>query len=150
MKQRYAIDTPIGPLTLESEGTTLYALEFGADQPTQKIDNPVVQQLNEYFEGKRKQFDLDVQPKGTDFERSVWKQLILIPFGETRSYRQIAQALGNPNACRAVGRANGANPIAIVVPCHRVIGANGTLTGFGGGLPTKEFLLKLEGAMLPL
>jgi methylated-DNA-[protein]-cysteine S-methyltransferase len=106
-------------------------------------------QLAEYFAGERREFALRLAPEGTPFERSVWDELLAIPFGETRSYGEIAQAIGRPGAARAVGRANGANPIPIVVPCHRVIGANGSLTGFGGGLAAKSHLLELEGLRLP-
>ena len=106
-------------------------------------------QLAEYFAGERREFDLRLAPEGTPFERSVWEELRRIPFGETRSYGEIAQAIGRPGAARAVGRANGANPIPIVVPCHRVIGADGSLTGFGGGLEAKSRLLEIEGRRLP-
>jgi methylated-DNA-[protein]-cysteine S-methyltransferase len=104
-----------------------------------------VRQLREYFAGERRAFDLPLCLSGTDFQKLVWRQLTAIPFGETWSYGQLAKSLGNPSACRAVGLANGKNPIAIIVPCHRVIGADGTLTGFGGGLPRKEWLLTHEG-----
>ena len=106
-------------------------------------------QLAEYFAGERRDFDLRLAPEGTPFERSVWEELRKIPFGETRSYGEIAQAIGRPGAARAVGRANGANPIPIVVPCHRVIGSDGSLTGFGGGLEAKSRLLEIEGRRLP-
>ena len=106
-------------------------------------------QLAEYFAGERREFDLRLAPEGTPFERSVWEELKRIPFGETRSYGEIAQAIGRPGAARAVGRANGANPIPIVVPCHRVIGSDGSLTGFGGGLEAKSRLLEIEGRRLP-
>ncbi len=106
-------------------------------------------QLGEYFAGERQDFDLRLAPEGTPFERSVWDELRKIPFGETRSYGEIAQAIGRPGAARAVGRANGANPIPIVVPCHRVIGSDGSLTGFGGGLEAKSRLLEIEGRRLP-
>ena len=106
-------------------------------------------QLSEYFAGERQEFDLRLAPEGTPFERSVWEELQRIPFGETRSYGEIAQAIGRPGAARAVGRANGANPIPIVVPCHRVIGSDGSLTGFGGGLEAKSRLLEIEGRRLP-
>jgi methylated-DNA-[protein]-cysteine S-methyltransferase len=104
-----------------------------------------VRQLNEYFAGGRRHFDLPLRLIGTDFQKRVWRELTAIPFGETWSYGQLAKRLDNPNACRAVGLANGKNPIAIIVPCHRVIGADGSLTGFGGGLPRKEWLLAHEG-----
>lgn len=105
----------------------------------------VTAQLNEYFAGKRRSFNLPLAPSGTAFQKRVWDELSRIPFGETRTYGQIAAAIGNPRACRAVGGANGANPIPVIVPCHRVIGSDGSLTGFGCGLPVKRFLLQLEG-----
>jgi len=104
----------------------------------------VARQLGEYFDGKRHRFDLELAPRGTDFQRQVWRSLAEIPFGETRSYADVAERIGRPRAVRAVGRANGANPIPIVVPCHRVVGADGSLTGFGGGLEAKRHLLDLE------
>lgn len=103
-----------------------------------------IRQLQQYFSWKRKEFDLPLSFYGTDFQKDVWKALMEIPYGETRSYGQIAEVLGRPKACRAVGMANHVNEILIVVPCHRVIGANGSLTGYGGGLDVKEKLLKLE------
>jgi methylated-DNA-[protein]-cysteine S-methyltransferase len=103
-------------------------------------------QLRAYFAGKLRQFHIPLDMQGTDFQKQVWRQLQEIPYGETRSYRQIAAAIGRPNAVRAVGAANGSNPLAIVVPCHRVIGSSGKLTGYGGGLPLKKRLLELEGA----
>jgi methylated-DNA-[protein]-cysteine S-methyltransferase len=103
-------------------------------------------QLNEYFEGKRQSFSIPLDMRGTEFQKSVWEALLGIPFGETRSYGQIAKQIGRPKAMRAVGAANGSNPIPIVVPCHRVIGSSGELTGFGGGLETKARLLEIEGA----
>ena len=106
-------------------------------------------QLREYFAGSRRTFDLPLEPRGTPFERRVWSRLREIPYGATTSYGAIANEFGLVNAARAVGRANGANPIPIIIPCHRVIGADGTLTGFGGGLPLKRALLELEGAIAP-
>jgi methylated-DNA-[protein]-cysteine S-methyltransferase len=106
----------------------------------------VIDQLREYFEGARRTFDIALAPQGTEFQRGVWAELCRIPYGETISYAALAHRIGNPRAVRAVGLANGANPIAIVVPCHRVIGTNGTLTGYGGGLGTKRHLLDLEQA----
>jgi methylated-DNA-[protein]-cysteine S-methyltransferase len=106
----------------------------------------VRRQLAEYFAGRRQTFSLPLAPWGTTFERRVWQELCAIPHGETRSYAEVARAIGHPDACRAVGRANGRNPIAVVIPCHRVIGSDGSLTGYGGGLPLKRFLLDLEGA----
>ena len=102
-------------------------------------------QLQEYFAGTRNQFTLELDFTGTDFQKQVWQALLTIPFGETRSYSQIAQQIGNPKAVRAVGAANGRNPISIIAPCHRVIGASGELTGFAGGLQAKQYLLALEG-----
>ena len=103
-------------------------------------------QLGEYFEGKRRSFDLSLAPRGTAFQHAVWKQLRAIPYGETISYGTLARRVGNPRAARAVGHANGRNPIAIVIPCHRVIGADGGLVGYAGGLPMKRWLLEHEGA----
>jgi len=105
-----------------------------------------VRQLREYFKGGRTEFDLPLQPEGTAFQLKVWRSLQEIPYGKTWSYGELAKRIGNPKASRAVGAANGANPLPIVIPCHRVIGADGTLTGFGGGLPTKKALLDLESA----
>ena len=108
----------------------------------------IVRQLKEYFAGKRTHFELPLAPRGTPFQLETWKELRKIPYGETITYGELARRLGKPNASRAVGAANGANPIPIVIPCHRVIGSDGALTGFGGGLDTKLKLLQLEGAML--
>ena len=103
-----------------------------------------LRQLQEYFAGKRQEFELQVDPQGTSFQKEVWRELCRIPYGETASYQAIAERLGKPKACRAVGMANGRNPLPIIIPCHRIIGKNGTLTGFGGGLPVKRQLLDLE------
>jgi methylated-DNA-[protein]-cysteine S-methyltransferase len=161
------LESPCGPLLcVVDEAGAVVRIEFGKGRDSQKItekmrergievvEDPtrtaaVSRQLEEYFAGKRREFDLVLAPKGTPFERSVWDELRRIPFGETRSYGEIARAIGRPSASRAVGRANGANPIPIVVPCHRVIGANGSLTGFGGGLEAKSRLLEIEGLRLP-
>lgn len=113
-------------------------------QPSALTDR-AARQLEEYFAGKRREFDLPLNPRGTPFQRRVWDALLRIPYGESRSYRQQTESLGNPKAIRAVGRANGANPIAVVIPCHRVIGADGSLTGYAGGLDMKARLLMLEG-----
>ena len=114
-------------------------------------DNDVLRethaQLDDYFAGKRRTFDLPLAPRGTEFQCGVWHTLAMIPYGETISYAQLATRVGKPSAMRAVGAANGRNPLPIVLPCHRVIGSDGSLTGFGGGLPTKQFLLSLEGAL---
>lgn len=144
------ISSPIGPLTTAVDETgAVTSIHFGEYEPARSQKSPertaaVDRQLAEYFAGDRKSFDLQLNPKGTEFQKRVWAQLVAIPFGETRSYGQLAAALGNPGASRAVGRANATNPIAIVVPCHRVIGTNGTLTGYAGGLSMKEALLDLE------
>lgn len=131
----------------------LRALEFGRrPHPECMVDpkrlKPYRAQLVEYFSGKREQFTFPLDLRGTDFQKSCWRELLKIPYGQTRSYRQIAEAIGKPKAVRAVGLANGQNPIAIVVPCHRVIASDGTLCGYGGGLRVKEELLRLEGARL--
>ncbi len=115
------------------------------DSPKLPVFLQLRQELSEYFAGKRKNFDVKLAPEGTEFQRAAWKALTKIPFGQTCSYGEQAATIGKPKAVRAIGAANGRNPIAIVVPCHRVIGANGTLTGYAGGLDKKEFLLKLEG-----
>jgi methylated-DNA-[protein]-cysteine S-methyltransferase len=138
-----------------SNGEALTGLHFSKSPDsaapagwTFKDDLPVLReterQLRAYFEGNLTEFDLPLLPQGTPFQLRVWKQLQEIPYGHTISYRQLAQSIGNPKASRAVGAANGSNPLAIVVPCHRVIGANGLLVGYGGGLPIKQRLLELE------
>jgi len=117
-----------------------------AHRPGQPPLPEVRRQLAEYFAAERREFTLSLAPHGTAFERGVWRALAAIPYGETRSYAEVAMAIGRPTACRAVGRANGRNPIAVVIPCHRVIGSDGSLTGYGGGLELKRLLLDLEGA----
>jgi len=109
---------------------------------------PVVKQLSEYFSGKRTVFELDLSPRGTPFQLAVWNALLEIPYGDTISYAELARRIGKPSAVRAVGAANGANPIPVIIPCHRVIGSNGTLTGYGGGIERKQWLLALEGRRL--
>jgi methylated-DNA-[protein]-cysteine S-methyltransferase len=142
--------SPIGELLLASDGRSLTGLHM---EPHPKVNgaiadakpfHEIVRQLKEYFAGKRGEFDVPLQFAGTDFQNRVWKALCKIPYGTTISYGELAKRVGNPKASRAVGLANGRNPIGIVVPCHRVIGANGTLTGYGGGLDRKKFLLDLE------
>ncbi|ERK18311.1 MAG: methylated-DNA--[protein]-cysteine S-methyltransferase [Pantoea sp.] len=151
------IATPVGDLTLIASNKGLSAILWENEgsqrvplKPISRDDqHPILceteRQLGEYFAGQRQQFDLPYDTVGTEFQKKVWQALITIPFGETRSYRQIAEQIGNPKAVRAVGAANGKNPLSIVAPCHRVIGSNGKLTGFAGGLPVKAFLLELEG-----
>jgi methylated-DNA-[protein]-cysteine S-methyltransferase len=154
------IDSPVGELLLVGDGCTLSRLSFqGARRPVainpswERCDGAfenATGQLTEYFDRDRRTFDLPLELAGNPFERRVWAALRKIPYGETVSYGQIAAQIGQPSAARAVGLANGRNPVALVVPCHRVIGANGSLTGYGGGLERKQFLLDLEAGVLPL
>jgi methylated-DNA-[protein]-cysteine S-methyltransferase len=151
------IDSPVGKLTLIANGSKLSAILWENDKPnrvrtgpmSEDNDHPVLmeteRQLNEYFAGKRDRFALELDFAGTEFQKKVWQALLTIPFGETRSYSDIAIQIGNAKAVRAVGAANGRNPISIIAPCHRVIGASGALTGFAGGLKAKQTLLALEG-----
>jgi methylated-DNA-[protein]-cysteine S-methyltransferase len=154
VKQHTVTDSPYGPLTLVADHGILCGL-YMTDQrhrPAEESfgdpdDMPfaaAVDQLRAYFAGELKEFTLDLRLAGTPFQRSVWAELRRIPYGETRSYGELADALGNPAASRAVGLANGRNPIGIIVPCHRVVGANGSLTGYGGGLERKRRLLEFE------
>ncbi len=144
------IAAPCGPLRLYATADELVAVDlpdrFGAPATfgTNRVLERAAQQLAEYFAGKRREFDLPLAPKGTGFQERAWRALLAIPYGETRTYGEQARAIGRPAASRAVGAANGKNPIAIIIPCHRVIGANGTLTGYGGGLPLKRWLLEHE------
>ncbi len=149
------VDSPVGRLLVVGDEEAVRRIEFphdgkpGCPEPgwRESIDGPIekaARQLNEYFCGRRTEFDLPLAPEGTAFQRTVWRHLQDIPYGETISYGELAKRVGNPKASRAVGAANGCNPLPIVIPCHRVIGANGKLTGFGGGLPTKQLLLSLE------
>lgn len=154
-------DTPIGTLTIAADAGGLRHIEFPSNRhPVDRFDwaqgargdaaetlCTTREQLLEYFAGTRRDFDLPLAPQGTAFQMQVWRMLATIPFGDTWSYRDLAHAIGKPEAMRAVGAANGRNPLPIVLPCHRVIGADGSLTGFGGGLPIKEALLRLEGAL---
>jgi methylated-DNA-[protein]-cysteine S-methyltransferase len=147
------IDSPIGPLTLAGHGSALTNLRM-VDQTYEpshadwSVDHDAfadaVDQLNAYFAGELTDFDVELDLRGTEFQQRVWKALLTIPYGETRSYGEIAEQIDAPGAARAVGLANGHNPIAIIVPCHRVIGASGHLTGYGGGLDRKQTLLELE------
>jgi methylated-DNA-[protein]-cysteine S-methyltransferase len=149
-------DSPVGPLLLMSDGNALTGLHTDSDKYRPKIQpdwivdddampfSDVKAQLRDYFEGRLMEFDLPLNPQGTPFQIRVWKQLCGIPFGETISYVELARRIGNPNASRAVGMANSRNPISIIVPCHRVIGADNSLTGYAGGLQRKRALLELE------
>ena len=148
--------SPVGQLTLVARHDKLSAILWETERANRvrlgelraADDNPVLleteRQLMEYFAGRRDRFELELEFTGTDFQKQVWRALLTIPFGETRSYSQIAQQICNPSAVRAVGAANGRNPISIIAPCHRVIGASGGLTGFAGGLEAKQYLLALE------
>jgi len=148
--------SPVGTLKLVANETALVAVLWENENPkrvrlaelVEQADHPVLletqKQLTEYFAGKRQQFDLPLDFAGTEFQHKVWQALLSIPFGETRSYRDIAKQIGNVKAVRAVGAANGKNPISIIAPCHRVVGTNGKLVGFAGGLDNKDILLRLE------
>lgn len=153
-------ESPVGPLLLAADDAGLGEISFAKNgrpappKPDWK-ENPaalreVIRQLRAYFAGELENFDLPLAPRGTEFQQNVWSKLCQIPYGETISYGELARRIGNPNASRAVGLANGSNPIPIIIPCHRVIGSNGKLTGYGGGLPIKEKLLGLEKKQLRL
>ena len=149
-------DSPLGSLLLAGSDTALEVISFPEGHKARRAEpdwirdadrfQNVREQLDQYFAGERTQFDLDLAPSATRFQRKVLDALLEIPYGETRSYLDIARQIGNPKAVRAVGGANGSNPIPIVIPCHRVVGSNGSLTGFGGGIEAKRFLLALEGS----
>jgi methylated-DNA-[protein]-cysteine S-methyltransferase len=154
------MDSPIGELLLLGEGDVLHGLDMRAGRHPLRI-NPrwqrddeafagVRQQLEEYFAGERSSFDIRMHLEGTAFQRTVWHALTEIPYGETISYGELARRIGRPDRARAVGTANGQNPIAVIVPCHRVIGANGKLVGYGGGLDNKRRLLELEAGVFTL
>jgi methylated-DNA-[protein]-cysteine S-methyltransferase len=137
-------ESPVGPLTIRvNDEGALEEIWFGV-RPGHRPSDLVIDQLNEYFAGRRREFDLPLAPRGTPFQLACWNELQRIPYGDTISYSELARRINNPSAVRAVGSANGANPIPIIIPCHRVIGANGTLTGYGGGLHIKRALLALE------
>ena len=165
-----SVDSAIGPLFLAASAKGLVALEFDARLPGQQSIRPnprhlreekkgfifevspdrlrlYTKELEEYFAGDRREFTFPLDLRGTDFQLACWRALLAIPYGETRTYADIARAVGKPNAFRAVGMANNRNPVAIVVPCHRVIASDGTLCGYGGGLDVKRQLLELEGAL---
>lgn len=149
MRYAWKVNTPIGLLTLAQEDGRLTHVRFG-----ERIENETVcctplleqaaQELDEYFSGRRRAFSIPLSPRGTPFQKRCWQALLAIPYGETRTYQQQARMLGNEKACRAVGMANHCNPLPIFIPCHRVIGKNGKLTGYAGGLVIKEKLLALE------
>ena len=148
------LDSPLGRLQLRSDGVALTGLYMPSPKGQPSVDPAwvadaapfadAVAQLRAYFDGTLREFDLPLAPRGTEFQNRVWSALREIPYGQTCSYRDIAESIGAPKAVRAVGLANGRNPISVIVPCHRVVGANGALTGYGGGLPNKQLLLELE------
>lgn len=147
---RYSIlDSPLGSLTLASSARGLASVHFGLNMPSDGIiddtaNHEAIEQLREYFDGKRTQFDLRLDVAGTPFQMAVWSELRKIPYGSTCSYIDIARSLGKPGAARAVGMANHENPIAVVIPCHRVVGSDGSLTGYAGGIHIKQQLLGIE------
>lgn len=162
MKHKCHLQTPIGIICIQEEEEAITALYVDRqceeryhlcrsdgelcflEEPETGLLKTAGTQLMEYFQGKRKEFSLPLSPQGTEFQRKVWETLCTIPYGQTRSYGEIAAQIGNPKACRAVGGANNKNPIMIFIPCHRVIGADGSLVGFGGGLRAKRYMLDLE------
>lgn len=148
----FSIETPIGPVHVGSTPGFITAIEFhdhhaARTTPTTALEQQCARELNEYFEGKRKSFTFSIDQPGTEFQKRVWQELLKIPFGKTISYHELAVRLGDPKCIRAAGTANGKNNLAIVVPCHRVIGSDGSLTGYAGGLPKKEWLLRHEGSL---
>ena len=156
MKNAIFLPTPIGEIGIAEENgavTNVFFEQTVRPKEFVRKETPVLaeaaKQLNEYFEGKRQTFSLPLTPEGTPFEREVWNALLSISYGETSTYGEIAAALGRPGAARAVGRANSQNPVSIFIPCHRVIGKSGALTGYAGGLAAKTFLLTLEGVLPP-
>ena len=148
MRSFYLYQTSLGKMWIAADENAIYRISFFEIWDAVEKETPAIReaynQICDYLHGERKTFDLLLDPQGTPFQKSVWDELMKIPYGEVRSYKQIAEAVGNPKACRAVGMANNKNPLLIVVPCHRVIGSNGALVGYGGGLNNKNYLLKLE------
>lgn len=142
----HSFESPLGPLTLTEVDGVLRRLDFASapSDTTTPLLREAERQLRAYFAGELRQFDLPLDPQGTPFQQQVWAALREIPYGEVRSYGQIAAAIGNPKACRAVGMANHRNPLPILIPCHRVCGSDGSLTGYGGGIERKRWLLELE------
>lgn len=154
MESMIFINTEIGEIGIKEDGSGITSVFFETELPKIDPDTCVKQEtpllrkasheIIEYLEGKRKEFSVPLSLKGTTFQMEDWKALMTIPYGETRSYQDIAKLIGRPKACRAVGHANNRNPISIIIPCHRVVGKNGSMTGYGGGIPIKEYLLNLE------
>ena len=146
----FCYDTEIGTIKISENDRKIIGLGFSDLKKENEIEKETelikkaYTQLEEYLSGKRTEFDIEIEMIGTEFQKKVWKELLNIPYGETRSYKDIAIAIGNEKACRAVGNANNKNPIAIIVPCHRVVGSDGSMTGYAGGLNIKEKLLKIE------
>ena len=146
----FCYDTEIGRIKISEKEGKIIGLVFSDSKKENEIEKETdyirrtYLQLKEYLSGKRKSFDIEIEMIGTEFQKKVWKELLNIPYGETRSYKDIATAIENEKACRAVGNANNKNPIAIIVPCHRVVGSNGCMTGYAGGIDIKEKLLKIE------
>ena len=153
MKNVFFYTTPVGKIMIADNGEAVTNIYFRDEAKLKedfvlnetKLIKKTFLELMEYFNGERKFFDIPLAPEGTEFQMKCWKALLDIPYGEIRTYGQIAESIGNPKACRAVGLSNNRNPISIIIPCHRVIGANGKLVGYAGGLQVKEYLLKLEG-----
>ena len=149
MKKSLCYKSPVGVLKIEGEENAITGLYFVKNKfeclgtPSDEMEKCKIQ-LDEYFSGKRKEFDLNLNPKGTAFQLKVWSALQTVPYGKTQTYGYIAKAINNPKAVRAVGGANNRNPISIIIPCHRIIGANGKLVGYGGGVEVKKYLLNLE------
>ncbi|WP_209512844.1 methylated-DNA--[protein]-cysteine S-methyltransferase [Sedimentibacter acidaminivorans] len=151
MEMMFFYDTTIGKIGISENGkavTNIYFENESLENKVQLVETPLIknafEQIKEYLNGKRKTFDFPIELNGTEFQKSVWRALQEIPYGETKTYKEIAIAIGNEKACRAVGMANNKNPLPIVIPCHRVIGANGKLVGYAGGLNIKENLIKIE------
>ena len=142
------MNTPIGLIAVRADDDAILAIEFVDQREETEADSPLleraVDQLEEYFQGARTRFSLPLAPRGTQFQQQVWQQLLSVNYGQTASYADIARSIGRPKAMRAVGAANGRNPISIVIPCHRVVGSDGSLTGYAGGLARKSWLLALE------
>jgi methylated-DNA-[protein]-cysteine S-methyltransferase len=143
-------NSPVGLLEITADETAVTGIYFADtdrkrdEENTSRMLKECIKQLTEYFSGKRKVFEIKVNPAGTSFQKSIWNELLKIPYGETVSYSEIAERIGNPKSVRAVGLANGSNPVSIIIPCHRVIGKNGSLVGYGGGIENKRYLLELE------
>lgn len=152
MSEKFSFDSPMGPIHISSYEGKITSIEFHTEHldrklPESEIEKVCLSQLDEYFEGKRSEFTFSFDQEGTEFQQRVWKELTKIPFGKTISYHELAVRLGDAKVIRAAGTANGRNNIAIVVPCHRVIGSDGSLTGYAGGLEKKEWLLRLENSL---